>query len=238
MATRFSRALADEVAGDRDAPLYECWGADRSEHEQLESLYLQPFTPDDPEDDWLCEHVSSGPMLDVGAGVGRHTLFFQDRFASVAIESDAPLISAMRERGVHDARQADMFDLPSAFERDRFATALVIGTQVNLTASMDGLRAFLGDLARITTENATAILDSFDPTHPDVTELPGYRADPTPGLAHRTMQFEYESERGKPLLFRLFSPERVAEATIGTDWSVHDRFQAESPYYRIALTKQ
>jgi len=44
----------------------------------------------------------------------------------------------MRDRGVVDVREGDMFALRDAFERDRFASALAIGTQIGLAGSMRG----------------------------------------------------------------------------------------------------
>ncbi len=69
----------------------------------------------------------------------------------------------------------------------------------------------------------------------------GYHDDPTPGLAHRVMHFEYEGDVGETLLFRLFSPDRIREATVGTGWNVEDiwRVPADDPcQLEIALTKQ
>jgi len=100
----------------------------------------------------------------------------------------------MRDRGVVDVREGDMFALRDAFERDRFASALAIGTQIGLAGSMRGLSAFLGDLAFVTTPGATAVIDSYDPDHPGAADLLGYREDPTPGLAHRVMWFAYDGE--------------------------------------------
>jgi len=115
----------------------------------------------------------------------------------------------MRDRGVVDVREGDMFALRDAFERDRFASALAIGTQIGLAGSMRGLSAFLGDLAFVTTPGATAVIDSYDPDHPGAADLLGYREDPTPGLAHRVMWFAYDGETDPTLHFRLFAPDRL-----------------------------
>jgi hypothetical protein len=146
----------------------------------------------------------------------------------------------MRDRGVEDARQADMFALRETFERDRFQSALAIGTQLGLAGSMQGLRQFLGDLAFVTTADATAVLDCFDPEDAEIADMLGYRADPTPGLASRVMHFEYEEDIGETLLFRLFSPDRVREAVVGTGWEVAEIERSPStygPHYQVALSK-
>jgi len=48
----------------------------------------------------------------------------------------------------------------------------------------------------------------------------GYREDPAPGLAYRVYHCVYEGEVGETLLFRLFSPDRLREAAVGTPWTV------------------
>jgi len=134
-----------------------------------------------------------------------------------------------------------MFDLTAAFERDRFRSVLAYGTQVGLAGSMAGLHRFLGDLAFVTTPDATAVLDCYDPDAQGATEMLGYRADPTPGLASRVMAFEYESDRGRPLLFRLFSPDRLREATLGTGWTVAETkrdLTDNDVHYLAALAKE
>lgn len=146
----------------------------------------------------------------------------------------------MRERGVEDARHADMFALREAFGRDRFCSAFAHGTQVGLSGSMAGLRRFLADLAFVTTPEATAVVDAYDPDREGATELLGYRADPTPGLAYRAYWFEYEGEASEPLSFRLFGPDRFREAAVGTGWRVAEirRGSEEGQHYRAVLTKR
>jgi hypothetical protein len=232
----FGHAVRDGWLGDRAEPLVQRDGDEESEH-PIERFYLAEFRPDD--DRWL-ESWLDGPLLDMGAGAGRHALSFQDRFETVAIEVSDHLVETMRERGVNDARYGDMFGLRDAFEHDRFRSALAHGTQLGLAGSMQGLRRFLGDLAFVTTPDATAVLDCYDPDCEGAAALLGYRADPTPGLAYRVFQFEYEGEVGEPLLFRLFGPDRLREATVGTSWSVAEirRSPDDAPHYRAALRKR
>lgn len=146
----------------------------------------------------------------------------------------------MDDRGVEDARHVDMFDLRETLERDRFQSVLANGTQLGLVRSMQGLRRFFNDLAYVTGPDATAVLDCYDPTLERTKNTMEYREDPTPGLAYRVMHFEYEGDVGKTLLFRLFSSDRIREATVGTGWNVEEiwRVPADDPcQLEIALTK-
>jgi len=188
----FGRALRDHYHGDREAPLVQRDGPQSREH-PVEQFYFRAFPGegDDLQRAWLASWLD-GPLLDAGAGVGRHAL-------------------------------------------------LAYGTQVGLAGSMAGLHRFLGDLAFVTTPDATAVLDCYDPDAQGATEMLGYRADPTPGLASRVMAFEYESDRGRPLLFRLFSPDRLREATLGTGWTVAETkrdLTDNDVHYLAALAKE
>jgi hypothetical protein len=159
----------------------------------------------------------------------------------VAIEHNAPLIETMRDRGVADPRKANMFALRDAFERNRFASALAVGTQMSLARSMQGLRQFLGDLAYVTTPDGTAVVDGFDPSHEHTKEMLDYYDDPSDGLAYRVLQFEYDGMLGEPWLYRLYTPDRVREATVGTDWEVADVNCGADEWahnYQLALQKR
>lgn len=234
----FGRAVRDHHRGEQDAPLVQRDGDTSFEH-PIEQFYFGEFAPDDEGSRWLASWLD-GPLVDLGAGAGRHALYFQDRFETVAVERSEALVETMRERGVADARHADMFALREAFDRDRFRSALCIGTQIGLAGSMAGLRQFLADLAHVTTPDATAVLDGYDPDLPATSDLLGYRADPTPGLAHRVMHFEYDGDVGETLLFRLFGADRLREAVVGTDWEVADLRhgpEEEPDQWRAALEK-
>lgn len=234
----FGRAVYDHYHGEREEPLIQRDGEQSLEH-PIEEFYFQEYTEDEEYAEWL-ESRLDGPLLDMGAGAGKHALYFQERVETTAIEVAEDLVSVMDDRGVRDARVADMFSLPESFERDEFRSALAYGTQLGLAGSMDGLREFLGDLAFVTDKDATAVVDCLDPEREGTADLLGFRPDPTPGLAFRVMSFAYGGTVGDILLFRLFSPERLREATVGTPWEVSGvRYgPGESSYhYLAALSK-
>jgi hypothetical protein len=214
MSNPFGRAIRDHYLGEREAPLLDRDGDESREH-AIERWYFGEFDGDD----WLESHLD-GPLLDMGAGVGRDALYFQDRFETVAIEVSDRLVATMRDRGVADARSADMFSLSEHFERDRFRSAYARGTQIQLAGSMAGVRRFLNDLAHVTTPDATAVFDGYAPELDATADVFGYREDPAPGLAYRVYHCVYEGEIGETLLFRLFSPDRLREAAVGTPWTV------------------
>ncbi|AHG00218.1 type 11 methyltransferase [Halostagnicola larsenii XH-48] len=235
-ADLFGRAIRDHYLGERNEPLVDRNGSATRVH-PIEEFYFGAVTGESDKQQWVDSWLD-GPLLDMGAGVGSEALYWQEQYETVAIEISNLLVKTMRDRGVENAVQADMFSLPDSFERNQFASVHAKGTQVELAGSMQGLRRFLGDLAVITKPNATAVIDFHDPEHEDAGELFGYRDDPTRGLAYRLFHCEYEGAVGKTLLFRLFSPARLRDATIGTGWELSDIRRSNNGYhYRAALTR-
>lgn len=231
----FGRAVRDHYHDEQSGPLLQFDGEQRLEH-PIEQFYFGSFE-EAGDEAWIADHLS-GPLLDAGAGAGRDTLYFQERFETVALEVSEPLVSLMRERGVEDVRHGDMFAPLEQFDADRFESVLVRGTQLGLAKSVAGVEQLLADLATSTTDAATVVLDCYDPTDDTAEELLGYRDDPTPGLAFRVFTFEYEDDVSETLLFRLVSPDRLREAAAETAWSVEEvRPSSESAYYVAALEK-
>ncbi|WP_254864741.1 class I SAM-dependent methyltransferase [Halovivax gelatinilyticus] len=213
-ADPFGRAIRDHYLGSREEPLIDRDGDETREH-AIERWYFGEHDEDAWRDAWM-----EGPLLDIGAGAGRDALYYQEQFETVAIEVSDHLVEILRDRGVADARVANMFTLRNHFDRDRFRSAHAIGTQVGLAGSMAGVRQFLDDLAFVTTPDATAVLDNYAPEKEATGDVFAYREDPAPGLAYRIYHEEYEGDVGETLLFRVFSADRLREATIGTPWEV------------------
>ncbi len=210
----FGRAIRDHYLDKRESPLIDRDGGESREH-SIEQWYFGKHQEGAWRDTWM-----AGPLVDLGAGVGRDALYYQKQFETVAIEVSERLVETMRDRGVNDARLVNMFALSETFDRDRFSSAHAIGTQIGLAGSMSGVREFLVELGYVMTPDATAVLDNYDPAKAIEEEVFAYRDDAAPGLGYRVYHEEYESEIGRTLLFRVFSVDRLREATVGTPWTV------------------
>lgn len=235
MADAFGEALLDHHRDEREASLFQRDGDEVLCH-PVEDFYFGSFESE-PDSGWVASWLD-GPLLDVGAGSGRDALYFQRQFGTVALEISHSLVTLLDERGVRRVRQGDLFALRDQFDRDRFRSVLALGTQVGLAKSMQGLTDLLGEFAYVTDADGTAVLDCYDPTHDGATEMLGFRPDPSPGLARRVVRYEYGDLIGDTLLFLLFSPDRLREATRGTEWAVADIRRPHGTYhYRAALQK-
>lgn len=235
MADPFGRALLDHHRGEQSATLYQTDGEERLTH-PVGDFYFSDVS-DQPAADWT-ESWLDGPLLDVGAGAGRDALVFQERFETVALEKSSRLVDLLAARGVEQAVQGDMFDLPAQFEPGRFQSLLVVGTQIGLAGSIDGLQSLLNDFDAVTTSNGTVVLDAYDPAYEGAEDMLGFQASSDPGIAHRIVRYEYEGDAGEALRVLLFDPDRLREATDETPWTVADIERPhDSYYYRAALEK-
>ena len=236
MTDPFGRAIRDFARDEQAEPLWCVDGDERLEHpvdrfyfaEREERVY-----------DGLAADGLTTPLLDVGAGAGRDVLRFQERYEGevVGLERSARLVETMRGRGVDRAVAGDMFALRDAFERDRFRGVYAHGTQLGLARPPHRLRAFLADLARVTTDDAVAVLDNYDPEADGARDLLGYRPDPTPGTGYRVMHFEYEGDVGDTLLFRPFAPDVLRAACVGSAWAVAEVRYTNDHHYEAVLRK-
>lgn len=116
--------------------------------------------------DWwdrkLLPLVSSGPVLDLGAGAGRASLYLQSRgHAVTALENSPGAAEVCRRRGVEDVRVGDLNDPPT--DR-RWRTVLLLCGNLGLGGSWERNRALLTRLADLSAPDALLIGDSVNYT--------------------------------------------------------------------------
>jgi SAM-dependent methyltransferase len=133
--------------------------------------------------DWweqeLLPQIASGPVLDLGCGAGRSSLWLQDQgFDVTAVDFSPGAVEVCRRRGVRDVRLADVLDPPSDLA---WAAVLLLCGNLGLGGSWDGSRRLLRRLATITRPDAVLIGDSVTPDGlPDVRLRVCYRDKVTP----------------------------------------------------------
>ncbi len=121
-----------------------------------------------PAEAWSAEerevlgHANAGPVLDLGAGAGRHTLHFRALgHAVTAVDSSPGAVDVCKVRGVVDVRLADLTDPPTD---KQWATVLLMCGNFGLAGGWDETRALLRRLADVSAKHAVLIADTVDPT--------------------------------------------------------------------------
>jgi len=138
MPDAFGRAIRDHHRGDRTT-LSDRATAETREH-PIGAFYFDAFDAESNAGSWLTSRLS-GPLVDLGRGGPARAAV--SRAVRDSCGRDQPSTrrgdARPRRRG---CREGDMFALRDAFEQDRFASALAIGTQIGLAGSMRGSRHF------------------------------------------------------------------------------------------------
>ena len=102
-----------------------------------------------------------GPrVLDIGAGAGAHALVLQARGHEVtALDLIPEAVRIMRERGVEDAREGTLFELPSA---NLYDTVIMLMNGSMIAETLSGLDRLLAAAAKVLQPQGALILDSTD----------------------------------------------------------------------------
>lgn len=164
--------------------------------------------------------VARGRVLDVGAGTGLHALELQRRGHPVtAVDVLPDAVQIMRDRGVTDARRADVF----AFEGGPYDTILLLMNGSGIARTLNGLDRLLLALRGSVAAGGQVLVDSADlregePIDADGVATGGSGSDDPlrgrgtdrdyPGVVE--VQLEYRGEKG-----RLFRELYVDPETLG-----------------------
>jgi SAM-dependent methyltransferase len=100
-----------------------------------------------------------GSVLDIGAGAGSHALLLQQRgFDVAAMDISAPAADIMKERGVKNAFQQDIF----TYSGEQFDTVLLLMNGIGLTGNIKKLRVFLQHTKQLLKPGGQLLFDSSD----------------------------------------------------------------------------
>jgi len=231
----FGAALADHAAGRDGTELVL----------EVDDGYRTPALPPVafflPESSWgpaerevLAHAPANGPVLDLGAGAGRHALWFQSRGHEVtAVDASPGAVEVCRCRGVADARLGDLTDPPAD---QPWATVLLMCGNLGLAGGWDETRALLTRLAAICAPGAVVIADTVDPTalgdEHSRTHVAGNLAAGRPAGQTR-LRLHYGS-RTSPWWDQLNVPiADVAPLVAGTGWTVDTHVVATVDHYVV-----
>lgn len=135
----------------------------------------------------LAMELCKGTVLDVGAGVGSHSLVLQQKgFTVTAIDVSPKAVEVMQHRGVKGAMVGDVF----SYQNKTFDTLLFMMNGIGFTGNIEKLRLFLQHAKTLINKGGQLIFDSSD-----VAYLYDYRLPKRETYYGEIMyQYEYKNE--------------------------------------------
>ena len=230
----FGAALADHLAGRPGPDLILAVDDGHETGAMPPAAFFLTAEAWSPDERAVLAEAPAGPVLDLGAGAGRHSLWFQDRGHEVtAVDVSPGAVEVCRARGVRDARLADLTDPPA--DR-RWATVLLMCGNLGLAGGRDETRALLSRLAAICADDAVVVADTVDPTLPTDDHSRAHRArneaaGRPPGATRLRLRY---GEVATPWWDLLNVPVAdVAPLVEGTGWTVATHRVATVDHYVV-----
>ncbi len=170
-----------------------------------------------------------GKVLDIGAGVGSHSLILQKRGLDVtAIEKSALAVEVMKKRGVKQAIAGDIFALTDM----RFDTLLLMMNGIGLVGDIKGLEYFFEYVKSLLLPDGQLLFDSCD-------ILYLYQGGPTPTdqyYGEIFFQYEYKKQKGEWFKWLYVDQETLEITATNTGWNCEIIYEDNKDQYLARLT--
>lgn len=150
-------AILDFMAGNRKAKIVV--ESNLTEDDEIKVSYLFRTPEEMPELELLALAQCRGRVLDVGAGAGCHSLALQERGVEVtALDLSGGAVQAMREQGIKQVLQQDLFKLAG----QRYDTLLLLMNGIGIAGDLEGLERFLEHVKTLLNPGGQILLESSD----------------------------------------------------------------------------
>lgn len=228
----YSQAMLDYWRGDKEATYIIRRDDDFFDTiPAAESFAGEPFSPLEE----LAVERATGRVLDVGAGVGRHTLALQTRGRQVtAVEIEPDLVGIMAERGVAEPLVADIMSMAGR----EFDTLLLLMNGFGLVGSPAGASLFFANAQRLLSPTGQILCDSFDVRRTTrETHLAYHEANRRRGRPAGQMRFviEYREQRGNAFDWLHIDFAALQELSDRHGWSAELLAEEDSGHYLARL---
>lgn len=175
-----------------------------------------------------------GHVLDIGAGVGAHSLALQNRGLEVcALDISPQACEIMSMRGVHDVRCTDIFN----FDEKPFDTVLFLGNAIGVVKNLAGLDRFLRGVHKMVKPDGQILIQSIDLRRTPFNDehRAGTAEQPGGYVGEVRMQFEYKGQKSPLWEWMHIDPQTLRFYCEPAGWSYRIVMEDESGYYLAQL---
>lgn len=144
-----------------------------------------------PEQELIALALCDGKVLDIGAGVGSHTLYLQEvGFDVTALELSTPACEIMEKRGVKKIINENIFD----YQNEKYDTLLFLMNGIGLVENIEGLKGLFEHAKTLLNPGGQLLFDSSDINY----YYPSEKDKPAHYYGEITFQYKYKGQKGKP----------------------------------------
>lgn len=203
-----------------------------SSYGDIEEMPVEVFfreAEDFPELEHIALALCDGYVLDVGAGVGSHALYLQNKgFHVDALEISEAACSIMKQRGVHNTIRADFFSL----QEGNYDTLLFLMNGIGLAGTTGGLRELLRHSRKLLSDKGQLLFDSSDISY----LYEEYRIPkPEHYLGEIRFQYEYKGILGKPFHWLYIDQQELIKIAHEEGWVVQILFEDDNDQYLVRM---
>ncbi len=186
--------------------------------------------PDDfPELEFIGLSLCDGRVLDVGAGVGSHSLYLQEKgFEVDALELSQTACHIMQQRGVQHIICENFYK----FEGQKYDTLLLLMNGIGLAGDVDGFRKLLQHSKELLTENGQLIFDSSDISY----LYKDYNIKkPAHYFGEIQYQYEYKGKKGNLFKWLYLDQDLLIKISHEMGWVVQILYEDENDQYLVRM---
>lgn len=187
-----------------------------------------------PEIEKVALNLAKGEVLDVGAGVGTHTMILQERGMNVtAIDTSKGAVEVMKLRGVEQAICQDFYTLVG----QTYDTILLLMNGLGIVGKLDNLDNFLNHLKTVLAPGGSVLVDSSDLIYLYEDEEGSYLIDLNAGYyGEIEYRIDYKDIKGSPFDWIFVDPHTFEEAAKRAGFTFEILHEGENFHY-LALLK-
>ena len=169
-----------------------------------------------------------GKILDIGAGVGSHSLILQNLgFDVTALEISSILCEIMKQRSIENILNEDIF----SFTSQKFDTLLLLMNGIGLTGNLDGFRDFLQHAKQLIKPSGQLIFDSSDI---------GYLYEEIPKPENKyfgeiSYRYQYKEMLGEWFKWLYIDQDKLLEEAAKLGWMPQIIYENEDDHYLTRL---
>lgn len=203
-----------------------------STYGDIEEMPVEVFfrdSEDFPELEFIALSLCDGKVLDVGAGVGAHALYLQEKnFDVTALEISQTACNIMQQRGVQKIVQQDFFDLAD----QQYDTLLFLMNGIGLAGSLDGFRELLAHSKKLLSEKGQLLFDSSDISY----LYDEFRIQrPEYYFGEIGYQYEFNGIKGEPFKWLYLDQKTLIKVAHEEGWVVQILFEDENDQFLVRM---